>query len=142
MHSLVKGTTAGSEQVFASICVGITVFMLLSEGVLEVRGWAATKPAWANVACKVNGSGTTGSFADDWQHARVCLGIFSQFLCVIVGFCAYTLTMEGAAPSKSTFPQVLQVSCAASANKSLPHSFHVLLGDYALTIATKFIRKH
>jgi hypothetical protein len=74
--------------------VSIAICMLLSGDANGVRGWAATKPAWADLSAKPR---TTGSISNDWLHARLFAWPISLVISVIVGLCACLLTKEGAA---------------------------------------------
>ena len=123
---------AARSYVFVAVC------MLLSGGMLGVRGWAATETArplalaLAAPGCSV----TTGSISNDWLHARLSTGPISLVISVIAGFFACLLTTDDAAPSKSTILRV-HSSAGAAAHKSLCRSFCLLLASCALVIAVK-----
>jgi hypothetical protein len=135
--------------------VVVAVFMLLSGGMLAVRGWAAIKPAWADLCATGEPPVTSGPISNDWSHARLFAGPKLLVINVIVGLCACLLTTNGAAPgpSKSTIRflhrqlEVRTVAlavalrtnlfCTVASSKSLCRSFCCLLGSCVLAIVTK-----
>ena len=118
--------------------VVVAVFMLLSGGMSEERGWAATNPAWADLIAtgKPPALCSVTVVSNDWLHARLFAGPISLAISAIAGFCACLLTTKGAAPSNSTFLRV-HASMTTNATKSLHRSFCLLLGSCALAIAAK-----
>ncbi len=78
MHwRLFDGNPTVSAFAIACSYVVVAVFMLLSGGMLEVRGWAATKPAWADPIAKPPAAlpeCSVTAVSNDWLHVRLCAG--------------------------------------------------------------------
>jgi hypothetical protein len=114
------GISAVSSFAIACSYLVVAVVMLLSGGVLGVRGWAATKPAWADPTAKPPAlwdvTVTSGPIVYDWLHARLFAVLISLAISAIVGLQACFLVPEAVAPSKSTFLHVLS-SMATNANR-------------------------
>ena len=101
------------------------IFMLLSGGLLEMRGWAATKLAWADPSAASHKLPALSALCpatvdcNDWLHAKLFSEPILQVINAVVGLCA-----------------ILRPHCAsvAAASKLLRRSFCWLTG---LAIATK-----
>ena len=120
------GTPAVSA--FATACsyVVVAVFLLLSGGMLEVRRWTATIPAWADLIAKPPAAlpeCSVTAVSNVWLHVRLCAGPIS----------GCSLTTEGAASSNSTFsPLLSRMTSHGYANKSLCRYFCLQFGSCAI----------